>query len=41
MGSPATTNDAGSIIGVFGDLTASTLYGRLLTVFLVEFRGRR
>jgi hypothetical protein len=37
----ATTNDAGSIIGVFGDLTASTLYGRLLTVFLVEFRGRR
>jgi len=38
--STSVANDSGGIIGYLNGMTASTLYGRLITVYLVEFRGR-
>jgi hypothetical protein len=32
--------DAGGVVGFLNGLSNDTLYGRLITVFLVEFRGR-
>lgn len=39
--STSTSNDTGAVIGSVGDLTASTVYGRFVVTFVVEFRGRR